>query len=300
MADARYEVKVNERTNMVAEAGTGRCLGAAGANFYDAWVFPLYTPAGRTVVREFPFDHPFHNGFFVGQHPVQVGERVGNFWASPPRRGWDDSIFVNVGRVDAPKEPETEISDAAVRFTFRNVWRDEHDEPLIDEVRTVTFRSTDDATICDMTSEKIAAYGAVEYPQTKFGSIGVRVEPRLLPPLGGVVLADGGRRGRAEITHEGESDFVAYENAGPAVPTQCAHQGKLQPVPKERAFGALLHILDEGVRGPWFIRDYGMAMYNPTWTQSISTPAGESWTVGLRVVAYDGALTDDRTERWLT
>jgi len=300
MSDGRYDVKVNERTHMVVDRSTGRYLGAAGANFYDAWVFPLYTPSVRTVVREFPFDHPFHNGFFVGQHPVQVGERVGNFWAHPPTRGWDDHIFVNVGRVDAPKEPEVDVGDDGVRFTFRNVWRDEHDGPLIDEVRTVTFRSAEGATVCDMTSEKVAAYGAVEYPQTKFGSIGVRVEPRLLPPLGGTVIADAGRRGNAEITHEGESDFVAYETAGPVVPTQFAKEGKPQPVPKERAFGVLLHILDEGVRGPWFIRDYGMAMYNPTWTGSISTAAGGSWTVGLRVVAYDGELTEERAREWLT
>ena len=277
MSDGRYEVKVNERTNMVVERATARCLGAVGSNFYDTWVFPLYTPGGLTVVREFPFDHPFHNGFFVGQHPVNVGERVGNFWASPPRRGRDDHIFVNVGRVDAPREPDVEVSNDAVRFTFRNVWRDEHDEPLLDEVRTVTFRAAADATVCDMTSEKIASQGAVEYPQTKFGSIGVRVEPRLLPPLGGTVIADGGRRGNAEVTHEGESDFVAYEHDG---------------------FGVLLHILD-AARGPWFIRDYGMAMYNPTWTRSISTPAGESWTVGLRVVAYDGLLTEERAKLWL-
>ena len=37
-----------------------------------------------------------------------------------------------------------------------------------------------------MTSEKIATYGAATYPQTKFGSIGIRVEPRLLPVMGGI------------------------------------------------------------------------------------------------------------------
>jgi hypothetical protein len=279
MSDTRYEVKVNERTNMVRDRAAGRFLGAVGASFYDVWVFPLYTPSGRTVIREFPFDHPFHNGFFVGQHPVQAGERESNFWAHPPRRGWDDHIFVHVGRVDAPREPETEIIGDAVRFTYASVWRDENEEPLLDEVRTVTFRSTDDATVCDMTSTKTAAYGALEFPRTKFGSIGVRVEPRLLPPLGGVVFADEGRHGAAEVVHEGESDFVAYEAEG---------------------FGVLLHILDEGVRGPWFIRDYGMAMYNPTWTRSVSTSEGGSWTVGLRVVAYDGELSDERARAWLT
>ena len=275
---SRYGVVVNERTHMVVDTLTGRHLGAVGANFYDAWAFPLYTPSGKTVVREFPFDHPFHNGFFVGQHPVKVGDRVGNFWAHPPRRGHDDAIFVHVGRVDVPKEPEIRLAADGVRFTFRNVWRDEHDEPLLDEVRTVVFRSADDATICDMTSDKIGAYGAVEYSQTKFGAIGVRVEPRLLPPLGGTIIADAGRRGTAEVVHEGESDFVAYEGDG---------------------FGVLLHILDDGVRGPWFIRDYGMAMYNPTWTRSVSTPQGGAWTVGLRVVAYDGDLTEERARKWL-
>ena len=46
-----FQVRVNERTHMVVEAATGRCLGAVGANYYSTWVFPLYTPAGLTVVR---------------------------------------------------------------------------------------------------------------------------------------------------------------------------------------------------------------------------------------------------------
>jgi hypothetical protein len=279
-----FEVRVNERTNMVVETATGRCLGAAGSNYYATWVFPLYTPAGLTVLREFPFEHPFHNGFFVRQHPVVVGERTGNFWASPPQRGPDDAIFVHVGRADAPAAPtRVEPHDSGVRFTFRITWRDENERPLLEELRSVDFHVADDATICDMSSRKEATCGRVELPQTKFGAIGIRVEPRLLPPMGGRILADGGRCGTAEVVHEQTSAFVAYENAPP----------------RAGRFGVLMHILAPDVRGPWFIRDYGMAMFNPTWTQSLSIPAGESWTVALRVVAYDGALAEDRVRRWL-
>ena len=69
-----FEVKVNAKTHLVVETDTGRCLGGVGANFYRPLSFVI-TPAGHTVVQEFAFDHPFHNGIFVGQGPVQVGDR---------------------------------------------------------------------------------------------------------------------------------------------------------------------------------------------------------------------------------
>ena len=171
-----------------------------------------------------------------------------------------------------------------VQFIQKVIWRDENEEPLIDEIRTVNLYAFADATVCDMTSEKIAAYGAVTYPQTKFGSIGIRVEPRLLPVMGGIVLGDNNRSGGVEVVHEGESDFVAYQNR----------------LLGEQQFGVFMRILDEGIRGPWFIRDYGMALYNPTWTGAVSTPAGERWTVSLRVIAYDGELTPVRADKWVS
>ncbi len=278
-----YKVLVNERTYMAMETDGPKCLGAVGANFYRSWVFPLYTPSGHTVVREFAFDHPFHNGCFVGQHPVLLEGRRANFWAMPPRRGPADAIFEDLGRMDFKKEPDrTEIHAQGVGITQEAVWRDQNEEPVLNEVRTSNFIAAQDATLCDLTSHKRAAYGALEFPQTKFGSIGMRVEPRLLPPLGGTVIGDGGRRGSAEEVHEQESDFVAFENV----------------LPNGQRFGVLMGILGEA-RGPWFIRDYGMALYNPTWRQSIHVPQGESWTIGLRFVAYEGALTEHRAQAWL-
>jgi hypothetical protein len=251
-------------------------------------VFPLYTPSGLTVIQEFPHDHPFHNGFFVGQHPVVQGERTGNLWVAPPLRVPGDPVYVDLGRVDAPPAPWVEITENEVRFTFQNVWRDPNDTPLLDEQRVVRFAATDDATLCEMRSRKVAAYGPVEYPQTKYGSIGIRVEPRLLPTLGGTVIADNGRRGQADVAHGQDSDFVAYENEVPGH-GRC---GVLMTVPRQSG--------EDRVRGPWFIRDYGMALLNPTWHAAISTPQGGDWTIAMRLIAYDGALTEARTGQWLT
>ena len=273
-----FEIHLNARTYMVIESASGRCLGGFGSNTQRSWVFPFYTPSGHTVIQEYAFDHPFHNGFFVGQSPVIVGGREGQFWHyagfKPRPLG---------GRVEAPKTPDIEPHEHGIRFRLKNVWLDENEEPLIDEVRIVNFHKAPDATICDMTSEKIATYGIVDYPQTKFGSIGIRVEPRLLPVTGGIVLADNNRVGGVDVVHEDESDFVAYEN-------ELSGHGR---------FGVMMHILDEGVSGPWFIRGYGMALFNPTWTQSISTPEGKSWKVSLRIAAYDSGLTEGRARNWI-
>jgi len=281
-------VHTNASSHFV-QAGN-RILGAYGTNFWRSWVYPFYTPSGRTVVESFPFDHPFHNGIFAGQNPVKVGDREGNFWAFPVKRSHDDHIMKKMGRMDPQGEPVAEVTDAGVRFTLKSIWRDEQEQPLVDEERTVTLYALPDATVCDMTSCKIAAYGAAEFAKTKFGSLGARVEPRLLPAFGGQVIGcvDGelGRGTADDVANTKACDAVAYENDVPGV----------------GVFGICLMIRDNSAgsdrRGPWFIRDYGMAMFNATQNETIAVPANDSWTATLRVVAYDGPLTSRRVTDW--
>ena len=279
---SNYDVIINARTHLVVETKAGRCLGGIGTNFYRPFVFPFYTPAGHTVIQEFAFDHPFHNGIFVGQAPVKVGEREAWFWGAPPRRSFTDRLFEHLGRMDTQKDMEISSHDIGVKFTQNIIWRDANEEPLIDEIRTINLYTYNDATVCDMTCEKIASYGNTDFPQTKYGSIGMRVEPRLLPVMGGVVIGDNNRRGTVQDIDDNTSDFVAYQNK----------------LPTHGHFGIFMSILDEALRGPWFIRDYGMALYNPTQTDSITIKAGDSWKIGLRFVAYDGELTSERVNNW--
>ena len=279
----RRVLKGNQVPSLVFHRHTNRCLGGFGCTYYRAYVYPLYTPAGQPVIQEAPCDHPFQTGMVFAQGPVVVGQREANFWIMPPPRRASDPLWDHVGRMDCHEPPEIALHECGARFELRITWRDDHEEPMLDETRTVDMYSVPDATICDMTTRVVASCGAVEMPQTKHGGLGIRVEPRLLPFAGGVIVADGGRRGAAEVVHGGESDFIAYENdvTGPG------------------PHGVLLSVLENGIRGPWFVRDYGLVLYCPTLHESVSIPSGEAWSAGIRVVAYDGQLTEERARAWL-
>ena len=274
------EVRTVSGSLLVFDTASGSCLAGVGANYYRPWLFPLYTPRGQVVLREFPFDHPFHNGCFVAQHPVRAGARTANFWAAPPPREANDEIFVDVGRIACDPDMRVEPVAEGVRVIQKCIWRDANDSPILDEARTLEFTLAGDAAVCDVTSRKVAAYGNLEFPATKYGGIGVRLDPRLLPAAGGCVLADGERRGGASVVHDTPSRFVAYESAGS----------------RPRRFGLCLIGRDSALR--WFVRDYGLALLNPTQYEGLALAAGEAWTTTLRLVAYDGALDATRVERW--
>jgi hypothetical protein len=269
---------------LVREEQGGRFLGGFGSNYYRPWVFPLYTPRGLTVIQEFPYDHPFHNGFWVAQGPVLFQGREVHFWPAPPERRPGEKLFAHMGRIESLGLPEVNTHAQGVGFRLRACWRDSEGNPVLDEERSVDFFGLEDATICEMRSTQRAAYGALEYAPTKFGSIGVRVEPRLTPDLGGEVITSEGQRGNADVAIDQRCSYVAYENRLGAGD----HWGILLAPPHGEA------------AAPWFVRDYGLAFASPTRHESVTIGAGESWNVGLRAVAYDGPLTAERAQRWLS
>ena len=161
---------------------------------------------------------------------------------------------------------------------------------MLDEVRHFDLYAFADATICDVVSRKTAAYGELRFEANKHGSIGARVQPQLLPPFGGEMVAGTGaelQRGLADEVAFGKArDFVAYE-------AEPAGLGR---------FGVCLRVLNNTASarrtGPWFVRDYGMAMFNATMDQDIVVAEGDTWETALRVAAYDGTVSVERARTW--
>jgi hypothetical protein len=201
-------------------------------------------------------------------------------------------VFEHIGRLRYSKPDRLELGERGVRATYETIWHDEDGEPVLDELRTYELFGDDDATLCDITTRKTASYGPVSFEPTKFGTIGARVQPQLLPPMGAQIVAGDGRemrRGLADEVATGKAcDFVAYE----------AEPGGLG------RFGLCLQVLDNSAspdrRGPWFLRDYGMAMFNatPPGSGPIRLEAGQTWTATLRAAAYDGAVDPRRAATW--
>lgn len=272
------ELVANKQTHLVVETVSRRVLGGVSIGHYRPWVFPLYTPGGLTVVEEAPADHPFHSGVFVGQHPVRTSRGQANFWGTPPARMADDHLQRDLGRVvaSAPQLRDSHSGSLVVRLSC--TWVDAEEEPVLDEVRTIVWSTGEGATCCDVVSERTASYGDVVLERTKFASVGARVEPRLLPDLGAVVIGDGGRRGRSDVVHEQSSDFVAFEN----------------DVPGYGVAGLLLSRPPGSAAGTWFVRDYGMAVLNASLHADTVLPTGSVDRVALRVTAYDGPLDEGR------
>lgn len=198
-------------THLVVDRTAQIPVGGFGAGYYRPWVFPFYTPAGKNVIQAYPFDHPFHNGIFVGANPVYVQGRQANFWAVPPRRKAQDAVFHHVGRMDRADVPRVQVFSRGVRFVQHSIWRDEQDQPVLDEVRTITLGVLGDVHLCDMTTCLSAAYGDLHFPATKFGILCVRLEPRLVPACEGHIRADSAREGRERI-HGTPVRYLAMHN----------------------------------------------------------------------------------------
>ena len=277
--------------NMVMETASGRLLGGVGHNDLRAFCFPLHTPRGLNVAQEYPFDHAFHNGVFVAQAQVVRGGVLSNYWVvHPDWRSPDSHVYTHLGQLRYRERARITPLAGGFRFTYHTTWDGSDQRPVLDEVRHYDLHATPDATLCDVTSIKTAAYGELRFEANKHGSMGVRIQPQLLPPFGGEIVAGLGEqvfRGPAdEVAFAKQRDFVAYE---------------AQPTGLER-FGVCVLILANSASasrtGPWFIRDYGLALFNPTMDQELVVAEGTTWEAALRVVAYDGAVSPARARAW--
>jgi Methane oxygenase PmoA len=277
--------------SIVVEQSTQRVLAGVGNDGERAWVYPLCTPMGHGVTQESAFDHTFHRSIFVGQGPIESRGVRSNFWVlHRDFRYADHAVYNDLGEIRYVEPPSCQRTDLGFRFTYESTWLDSKGEALLDETRTVDVWDGGDATLCEVRSSKRSAYDDVVYPATKHGSIGVRVQQQLLPAFGGeIVGVERGqmRRGLADDVASGKQcEAVLYE----------------ADVPRLGVFGVAMAVADNSAAtdrcGPWFIRDYGLAMFDATMNEDLVVRRGGAWSAALRVAAYDGVATVARVAQW--
>ena len=245
-----------------------RLLGGYSGNDLRSYVFPLYTPQGVLVLQEAPPDHPHHQGICAG---LEIDGHdlwnAGSFGKARHRQ------------VAAPEATDLSpvISESGVTFTHSVDWWSEEGKRLLRERRSVTLKALSHMTMVDWISEFSSPNGGAELGQTKEAGIGMRVPPHWETRLGGQIRNASGQVGEAEC-FDRNSAWINVQGA--ASGTQKAGI-ILMPGPRSKAY-------------PWFTRDYGLHLYNPSRHHPIILNDSEKVTWSVRVFAYDGDLSIDQ------
>lgn len=259
---------VNLPQGVMAVSPLGNPVAGIGHNYFRPWLYPLYTPSGRQVLQEYPFDHPFHNGLFFGWHPIRHRGREYNFWATPPQRSEPDPMMVNLGQVRTLESFVDHSNEAQIQFVQRTEWVGMDGEKLLQETRTYTICQPDmlSHAVKMETFLTCLTPDSLVIDQTKFAGLGVRLDPALTPKLGGYFINDAGDTGSAELFH-GKS-FQSLKI-------------------RSRNQNLELKISPEGFIGPWFVRDYGLVLLNPTSKGSQTLELGQTISLSVELIASD-------------
>ena len=245
-------------------------IGGYSANDLRTYVFPLYTPGGVLVLQEAPPDHPHHQGVHVGLsidgHDVWNAGSFGR-----PR---------HAQRSRPPlKELQPEIAKSGVTFTHQVHWTTDGGQELLREERQVTFSRRADFCQIRWRSAFNAAAQPLTIDQTKEAGIALRVPPHWETIFGGRILNAHGDVGEA----------ACFDKASPWLNIQGGAGG-------DRMAGVVFAPAPESEPCPWFTRDYGEHVYNPTRHHPIALAPGQTFTWAVNVLAYDGDVTVEQID----
>jgi hypothetical protein len=246
----------------------GAPVAGIGHHHYRPWLFPLYTPSGQQVLQEFAFDHPFHNGCFMGWSPVRVNGSDHNFWATPPQRTQPDPMMEHLGRQRQEGVMRLAREGAAIVATMSVAWEAQDGTPVMAEERRFTVRADAAFHQVSVESRLQALDSEIVLPVTKFAGLGVRLDVRLTQLAGAVFSGDSGH-GEADQLHGRASSFIDIEGK------HGSHRFGLR-LSSRRSL-------------KWFVRGYGLVLLNPVTEAPTCLKAGEVLVQDITLTAYDGA-----------
>ena len=167
LGDGRLELREHGNPVLVYNYGPQLKAGAPENRRRCCYVFPLYTPAGVSMLDDFPQDHYHHRGLFWAWPVVEVGGKTYDLWMNMTVK--DHSV----------KPPATDGG----RLQADNVWqiegRDVVREGVILEAKPATGGSRDlNVTITlEALAEPVTLKGSRESSKS-YGGFSARFAPR--------------------------------------------------------------------------------------------------------------------------
>lgn len=244
-------------------------------------LWPIIGPTGKPMTRGFPMekvkgdamDHPHHRSLWFTHGSVNGVDFWTDIGSARGRTVHREFRQVQGG----PQGLITAVVD----------WVGPDGKKMLEDQRTYTFHTADDARIIDFDITLTASDGAVKFGDTKEGSFGIRIPTAM-------ILAKGGHI----ITSAGQRDRDAWGKPAAWVDYHGALDG--QPV----GIAILNHPSSFRFPTRWHVRDYGLFAANPFGLADFpkvegsggehTLAAGESLPFKYRVIFHKGNEQDAR------
>ncbi len=242
-------------------------VGALCSTPIRTYVYPLFTPAGTTVLQECPPDHPHHQGIMVGQDFVNGH----NFWAMG-----NPSHPLNTqcrGRV------EERADETGVTLVVHLRWVTKGGQAVLNEERRIRFEVWEGFHFVEIMTTWTAEFGELFIGKTKEGGLGMRVHPQLETFWGGKIRSSAGKMGEAEV-FDARADWIEVNGQIAGLDVGIV----MMPHPSQPQI-------------PWFVRDYGLHLHSPFRHTVAKIPTGGQTFMRVGFVAYDGKSDGSQAAR---
>ncbi len=265
-------------------------------------VYPLKTPSGVSVVRDYPMkpqgpnerdDHPHHRSLWFTHGEVNDTD----YWLTSEAKR--DGITKQTGG-----KAYVDNSTGAVVIETTNDWLNGRGKRDLTDTRRFTFQLDGKRLILDCDIRLTASDGEVHFGDTKEGSFGVRVAGSMKSDakLGGQITNKDGQHGKEAWGVR--SPWVDY--SGPVLEFDATDEKPSQEVIADSTNGVTIHYHPSSHGAPcrWHVRTYGLFAANPFGeshftggekTGGFRLPAGESIDLFHRVVIHEGGFDRDQT-----
>lgn len=171
LGGGRIELRDRGKPALVYNYGPQFREGAPDNRRRCCYIFPVYTPAGVSVLDDFPQDHYHHRGLFWAWPVVETGGKRYDLWMNMTASHRSD------------RAPVTSATAVEARLDARNLWQAGGRDIVRENLRVTAYPAQGEARelLVDLTWEALSAPVKLEGSQEagkSYGGFSARFAPR--------------------------------------------------------------------------------------------------------------------------